>query len=244
MFSPNSGHDALSQIQNLFPDNVHIITQNIDGLQSGNVIEAHGHVGLYKCIPEEDSDTDSDSDEDDDRMVHLGSRRKCREIKRRSQAMSDDRTEKARSPVCPFQQLDSILTDQVEPPEVRLALQKDCRSLKSPPLCPGCKRPCPPQALLFDEGYHSHDFYQFEKMEDCLARCSILVFVGTSFAVSITHVALDHAREHGIPVYNFNICDILEATARLNVENVIGPANKTLPRLLEDVKEQVQDSLL
>ena len=58
--------------------------------------------------------------------------------------------------------------------------------LKEPPLCPGCSRPCMPQALLFDEGYHSHSHYKFETAEEWIAKASALVFVGTSFAVTIT----------------------------------------------------------
>ena len=74
-------------------------------------------------------------------------------------------------------------------------------------------------------------------MEEILSQCAVLVFVGTSFAVTITDVALEHARDRSIPVYNFNTTDILEASARLNVENIVGKADSTLPRLLADVKD-------
>ena len=105
--------------------------------------------------------------------------------------------------------------------------------LTSPPLCPSCKRPCPPQALLFDEGYHSHSYYQFEKMENWISSASIIVFIGTSFAVNITSVALEYARDHDVPVYNFNIDggDVLESGGRLKVENILGDVTETLPLL-------------
>jgi hypothetical protein len=41
-------------------------------------VEAHGRLGWYKCIPDNDSDSDSDSDEDSSlhRTVKLGNRRR------------------------------------------------------------------------------------------------------------------------------------------------------------------------
>ena len=36
------------------------------------IIEAHGRLGLYKCLPDSDSDTNNDLDDDEDRLVHLG----------------------------------------------------------------------------------------------------------------------------------------------------------------------------
>jgi hypothetical protein len=117
-----------------------------------------------------------------------------------------------------------------------------CRpQLATPPLCPSCRRPCPPQALLFDEGYHSHSHYQFQKMESWISSASIIVFIGTSFAVNITSVALDFARDHNVPVYNFNIDggDILESGGRLNVENILGDVTETLPLLKVACSEEL-----
>lgn len=104
--------------------------------------------------------------------------------------------------------------------------------LRSPPLCP-CGRPLAPQALLFDEGYHSHTFYQFDRMESWISNAKVIVFVGTSFAVNITSVVLDHARDNGLLVYNFNVDggDLLESTTRLNAVNIVGDVSKTLPEL-------------
>ncbi|KAI2489150.1 Sir2 family [Fragilaria crotonensis] len=243
-YEPNQGHAALQKLQEMFPDSCHVITQNVDGLQKGIVVEAHGRLGLYKCIPEEDSDTDSDSDEDDHRLVHLGHRRKSRALRKAIQNLDvtdENRPEKnASRSLCRYQLIDSIPLDAIEPPSVRQALVNGATTLDSPPLCPSCRSPVPPQALLFDEGYHSHDFYRFEEMETLLANAAVLVFVGTSFNVTITGVALDHAREHGLPVFNFNTADVLEPSVRLNVENIVGKSDETLPRLVEDVQEELQ----
>lgn len=329
-------------------NNVRIITQNVDGLHlrtkchwdyKTNLIEAHGHVGLYKCIPMEDSDTDSDSDDDNDRLVKLGSLRKYRTLltKRRNSCCKrvscgacglardqcqcdsvvcrshDDRYCNAppqsilvpkndtpsslschhhnnggcnrKVPICMYEMEQSIPANKLEPCETRdilsstrpsrdtkpientmlpisssrpaahqqVALSKLLLAKRSlptttfapltipaSPKCPSCHRPCPPQALLFDEGYHSHSHYQFIQMESWIANADILVFVGTSFSVTITNVALRHAMERNIPVYNFNLLERLNSTVRLNVENIMGDASETLMELLNVTKEVVE----
>ena len=257
--TPNAGHHALQQIMNEFPVTCSQITQNIDGLQSNNpkteqqrsLIEIHGRAGLYKCLPDSDSDTDSNSDDEEDRPIHLGHRRKARNLKRRLQ----DPT------LCPFQYLESLEADQLLLPESERShlAPKNVKSstngapcgmlkqLSEPPRCPACCNIVMPQALLFDEGYHSHSFYEFELAEDWLRDCEVMVFCGTSFAVNLTTVALDHARARSIPVYNFNLHDPLISTARLNVSNIMGPAHETLPKLVEIIQrikdEDEQDEL-
>lgn len=246
MAAPNAGHEAMQELLSQFPS-CRQITQNIDGLQTDpstdanqRLIEIHGRVGLYKCMPDSDSDTDSDSDEEDDRPVHLGHRRKTRLLRARLQD----------SKYCPYQFLESLSGSEVIEEEAQENEENSktscsgtedidkksrrpgqCRKL--PPRCPICLNIAMPQALLFDEGYHSHSFYQFELAEDWLRDCKILVFCGTSFAVRLTSVALEHARMQGLSVYNFNLNDSLPSTARLNASNVIGPAHETLPQLVE-----------
>jgi NAD-dependent SIR2 family protein deacetylase len=299
-YSPNEGHLTLAALQQAFPETIKIITQNVDGLHNfavdekeannrnitgklkQNIIEAHGRLGLYKCLPEEDSDTDSSSDEDDDRPVHLGHRRKYRAWKRKHHAEVESQIKGApmgavstdvssgsstnssvRGPTCRYQMLESLRVDQLSPPEVRdvLVPTKNCsrrkrkktencgeekeqegkpRLLAKAPRCPSCGNPVLPQALLFDEGYHSHEHYNFLKMEDWLAAAEVIVFVGTSFAVTLPLVALDHAKEVGLPVFNFNISDMLESNARLNAENIAGPSQETLPKLFRAIQHLEQ----
>ena len=66
----------------------------------------------------------------------------------------------------------------------------------------------------------------------------VLVFVGTSFAVTLTSMAMDTARERKVPVYNFNT-DVEDkvATPTLNWHNVEGRAEERLPELLAAIKE-------
>jgi NAD-dependent SIR2 family protein deacetylase len=222
---PNQAHGALSELLTHYPETLRMITQNVDGLHppSQQMIEAHGRLGLFKCMPSDDSDTDSDSDDDDDRLVHLGHRRKQR-LAMKKQA-------------CPYQQNESLTVDQVEPFKVRKIMQIGDGRLTEAPKCPSCRNYLAPQALLFDEGYHSHDFYQFQRMEEWLAEAEVIVFVGTSFAVRLPEIALEHARAEAIPVYNFNTQDMLDSTVRLNATNVTGPSEETLPLLLQACQE-------
>lgn len=222
---PNAAHHALSDLLRRYPETLSMITQNVDGLSesSPQLIEAHGRLGLYKCMPEEDSDTDSEDDDDDERLVHLGHRRKRRLAMKKNG--------------CRYQQQESLTVDDLEPPNVRGALDLGRGRLLETPRCPACQNPVAPQALLFDEGYHSHDFYRFQDMEEWLAKAEVIVFVGTSFSVRLPEIALEHARAESIPVYNFNVQDMLESTARLDATNVKGPSEKSLPFLLQEVKE-------
>lgn len=203
------------------------------------IVEAHGRLGLYRCLPDVDSDTESENDDNDhdngdgDRPVQLGSRRKAA-----NQRLSQDGVD-----TCPFQYQESLQEKDIEPDRVRSAIRK-CRAhtanlsnrahgyLPSPPRCSHCNNIVVPQALLFDEGYHSHSFYQFSKVEDWLTNVDILVFVGTSFAVQLAQTALDVARDRHLPVYNFNTSDLLIAGPRLNATNIVGPAAVTLSQLL------------
>jgi NAD-dependent deacetylase len=256
---PNPGHYALQELLELF---IHCkeITQNIDGLQppQPSLIEAHGRLNLYKCCPDsDDSNSDSDDNENDNdnddhamdsdnednkdeqRRVHLGHRAKSRK-KRRQHGHPD---------ACPYQFLQSLTPCQIEPASARDVLNINDSvgpnanaKLTKAPTCPACGNPVMPQALLFDEGYHSHEFYQFERAEEWLSSADCLVFLGTSFAVRLTSVALDHAREYSLPVYNFNLADaLLPPTARLSVSNIVGPANETLPALVEACREQQKE---
>lgn len=292
-YAPNRGHEALAQLASIDRgvannNNIRIITQNVDGLHTrtlckwdgtNKLIEAHGRVGLYKCIPAEDSDTDSESDEEEDRPVKLGSRRKHRAASQMYNQSQERSLGELTNHICPYEICHSISPDKLLPSSVRDTLFRESSNdesrsslpndtavdtdpiddenrekkrtnqglerhkphlpirLHTPPLCPSCSRPCLPQALLFDEGYHSHGYYQFEKIEDWIANyADVMVFVGTSFSVTITDVAVRYAMEKSIPVYNFNLHERLSSNSRLNVENIMGDSSDTLVELLSLVE--------
>mmetsp|Transcript_10684 Transcript_10684/g.29445 ORF Transcript_10684/g.29445 Transcript_10684/m.29445 type:complete len:493 (+) Transcript_10684:81-1559(+) len=274
-YYPNMGHYALQEVLEEFSENVTQITQNVDGLQppSSRLIEAHGRIGLYKCLPGSDSDTDEESDDDESRQVHLGHRRKRRLIREQQSKdqkyKSDNVTTRNgnKSGVCPYSWENSLTAQQLEPRAVRKALSlrtsssrdalnsrnddddsesssdddDDDATLKQAPTCPHCGNLVLPQALLFDEGYHSHAHYQFERMEDVLSEADVLVFCGTSFSVQLTDTALKRARDRELPVYNFNVHDSLASTPRLNVINILGPAAETLPQLMRTCRQIMEE---
>ena len=91
---------------------------------------------------------------------------------------------------------------------------------------------------MFDEAYSSHQFYQFDKFRSWFKSADAFVFVGTSFAVTVTDLAIREAKKRRVPVFNFNLeAGRLEPTATLNVENVIGKAEETLLQLAEAVRD-------
>jgi NAD-dependent SIR2 family protein deacetylase len=112
--------------------------------------------------------------------------------------------------------------------------------LRDVPSCPHCQSPVLPQTLLFDEDYTDHEFYQFERLSLWLAQAECLVFVGTSFAVTLTSLCLDVARGQGLPLFNVNIDEIPERTApTLKWNDIPGRAEDRLPQLSELVKSKI-----
>lgn len=96
--------------------------------------------------------------------------------------------------------------------------------------------PLPPlQALLFDEDYTDHDFYQFEKFGEWLESAELVVFVGTSFAVTLTSLAVDEARDRKIPIFDVNVTVDEERASKptLKWNAIEGPAELKLPELVK-----------
>lgn len=205
-----------------------------DHSASRRLIEGHGRLGLYKCCPDFDSsddddddddeslDDDDDADEDNNDDKNNNNQNRCRRRPARlGHRKKARRAQLTRGLRCPYQYDQTIGASQLH-------------STEDYPKCPHCGNPAMPQALLFDEGYHSHSYYQFTRIEDWLAKANVLVFVGTSFAaVRLTQVALDVARQRHLRVYNINVADMLSPTLRLHdVSNIVGCADTLLPRLL------------
>lgn len=230
-YYPNAAHLALKALHEKF--DVRQVTQNIDGLQppSHDLIEAHGRIGLYKCVGNPDDEEEEEEEEsqgdlsadDPSRAVHLGHRSIARDLRK-----------SAKDPeVCPYQFLQSLDSDQLDPENRSILAKNPKKKMKQAPRCPVCEGLLQPQALLFDEGYHDHGFYDFERIEAWLESSDALVFVGTSFAaVRLTTICLQHARKTGLPVFNFNVHDTLQSSTYLNATNILGPCDETLPSLI------------
>ena len=63
-------------------------------------------------------------------------------------------------------------------------------SAETLPRCPECGSPLRAHALFFDEVYDGHADYGFERAQRAFEEMSLALFVGTSFAVGITEIAL------------------------------------------------------
>ncbi|GAB5031939.1 transcriptional sir2 family [Nannochloropsis oceanica] len=111
------------------------------------------------------------------------------------------------------------------------------------PKCPECRKGfMMPLALMFDEMYDSHAFYQSDKAMCAFEKADALVFIGTSFQVNITNLAIEAGpRKRGIPVFNFNTRDCLSKRGgrRYDVYNIIGPAEETVNELMKEVESKL-----
>lgn len=75
---------------------------------------------------------------------------------------------------------------------------------KNVPRCPGCAKFIRAHVLWFDEQYSGHDSYGYDDIDRIMDAMTVLVFVGTSFAVSITDLMMTSAYQQGIPMFNID----------------------------------------
>jgi NAD-dependent deacetylase len=99
------------------------------------------------------------------------------------------------------------------------------------PECQVCGAPMRPLVLLFDELYESHPRFRARDAQRALAAADAVVFVGTSFSVGITDMAVRAALFAGATLVNVNV----ESAASLGHDgflDVLGKAEIALPALL------------
>ncbi|HEY1099098.1 MAG TPA: Sir2 family NAD-dependent protein deacetylase, partial [Myxococcota bacterium] len=72
------------------------------------------------------------------------------------------------------------------------------------PECDVCGAVLRPLVLLFDEYYDSQPFYRARDARDWLNDADVIAFVGTSFSVGITAMAVHAAQASGAVVVNLN----------------------------------------
>jgi NAD-dependent SIR2 family protein deacetylase len=97
------------------------------------------------------------------------------------------------------------------------------------PECDVCGAALRPLVLLFDEYYDSQPAYRAREASQWLDDAEIVVFVGTSFSVGITTMALHAAQASGAQVINLNV----ETADVAGALNLLGPAEVTLPALVD-----------
>ena len=177
-----------------------VITTNIDGLHGKTIpclgknqlIEVHGRLGTYKCVNSSCPKTilEIDIRRFDERwklnedINEAGTTGIAVGIIRRSPRKASGEGKRLRS---------SKDRDRLE--------DVDCYKFKSVPRCPNCDDAILPNALLLDEKYESHPFYEYEKALKWLESADVIVFVGTDFSVGLACDALERAARDFKPVY-------------------------------------------
>ena len=105
------------------------------------------------------------------------------------------------------------------------------------PRCAHCRAPMRPLVLLFDELYDSHPAFQARRARRALVEAEVAVFVGTSFSVGITSLAIRSARFTHARVVNVNV----ERAPFDDVTELTGSAADVLPRLARELDHPSPD---
>lgn len=231
---PNPGHYAIASI--LRSTEAFVITQNIDCL--------HTKSG----IPH-------------DRLVEIHGRLglyKCVNQHTGTRGPSSNKRD------CPFSRSRSICIDDLDAYAINNTSMSEGNLRIRVPRCPGCLAPIMPQALMFDEQYVSHDFYQYPKAERWMKSAAAFIFVGTSFSVNITQDAMNMGMNNQTLFFNFNVhkdekleesiilecnnsenrvnnCGPVSPDYNLKINWIVGQSEITLPLLADMLTELLSE---
>jgi len=97
------------------------------------------------------------------------------------------------------------------------------------PRCPQCGALVRQHVLWFDESYLDHADYEWPRVQRATEAVSLVVFVGTSFAVGVTDFVLQTALDQGVPVYSIDPAGI-EPDPRVRV--IAAASEHALPALV------------
>lgn len=207
---PSEAHVAISKISRLAPL-TRVVTQNVDGLHVGRI---HGEDGV-----------------EDSQLIEAHGRARLYRCVGFWDSSSKDCCDEA--------------TATQEWYEVDELLPEDAAALNAPsprfegddrlPTCPKCRSALvAPLALLFDECYDAHFFFEADSWDAWLDDSDAIVFVGTSYAVELTREALKRSKERKIPVFDINLVapppTVIRAEA-LRKNSIVGKAEILLPKL-------------
>ncbi len=103
------------------------------------------------------------------------------------------------------------------------------------PRCPQCSGLVRPHVLWFDEYYTDHRDYQIERVRRAQKRARVTVFVGTSFSVGLTDMAMRTALQRGQRIYSI---DPVSRPPHPKVSWIARPSEEVLPELAARLTER------
>lgn len=109
------------------------------------------------------------------------------------------------------------------------------------PRCPECGALLRAHALFFDELYDGHVDYGFDRTLRAFDQMSLALFVGTSFAVGITEIALRSTLFNRIPAWSIDPDTAAEARYPW-LRIVPEPAEEALPAVCEQLGIGIRES--
>jgi len=98
------------------------------------------------------------------------------------------------------------------------------------PTCPACGAFVRPHVLWFDEYYAEHEGYGFRRFQEELPEITTMVFVGTSFSVGITEIALSHVVYGGCR--GFVVDPFMERAPHPRLSVIREASEEVLPRVV------------
>ena len=106
------------------------------------------------------------------------------------------------------------------------------KTIENLPVCPLCGGLLRPHVLWFDEYYTDHRDYEFDRVRRAQKSARITLFVGTSFSVGITDMALHTALQRGQRIYSI---DPVSRPPHANVHWIAQRSEKALPALMQEL---------
>lgn len=114
--------------------------------------------------------------------------------------------------------------------EVDLRPFVDAPSRDTLPRCPECGALLRAHALFFDELYDGHTDYAFDRAQQAFGEMGLALFVGTSFAVGITEIALRSTLFNRIPAWSVDP-DAAAEDRYPWLSTLAAPAEEALPEV-------------
>lgn len=190
--APNEAHYAIGYLCSKYQGRIRLVTQNVDMLHDkamcprSSCIEIHGRLGLYRCC------------RNDCKFGHLEPITPDTMDFMTAEEESAWQRRNALSPTF-ISEIETIFEKEKARGTVS-KIKKDFRL----PCCPSCRSPAIPLTLMFDETYQTHSYFSFEKFQFWLREADVIIFMGTSFSVFCTHLAISICRKLGKTVFNIN----------------------------------------